>query len=129
MQSAPVTTATDVYALGVLLYHLLVGRHPTAFDATGSAEVIRATLDTDPVRLTSALALSGPEGTDAINSVAADRSATLPKLRRQLHGDLENIVARTLRKIPSERYQTVAALADNDDAAALCMCTFCRNRG
>ncbi len=113
LQSAPVTTATDVYALGVLLYHLLVGRHPTAFDATGSAEVIRATLDTDPVRLTSALALSGPEGTDAINSVAADRSATLPKLRRQLHGDLENIVARTLRKIPSERYQTVAALADD----------------
>ena len=113
LQGAPVTTATDVYSLGVLLYQLLVGRHPTAFDATGSAEVIKATLDTDPVRLTSALTLPGREGQDATDSVAADRGATLPKLRRQLHGDLENIVARTLRKSPSERYQTVAALADD----------------
>ena len=113
LQGAPVTTATDVYALGVLLYVLLVGRHPTAFDAVSSAEVMRATLDTDPVRLTSALPRSGPEGANAIDSVAADRNATLPKLRRQLQGDLENIVARCLRKSPSERYQTVAALADD----------------
>ena len=113
LQGEPVTTATDVYALGVLLYHLLVGRHPTAFDATGSAEVIRATLDTDPIRLTQALAPSAPDATETLHSVAVDRSATVPKLRRQLQGDLENIVARTLRKLPAERYQTVAALADD----------------
>ena len=112
LQNAPVTTAADVYALGVLLYHLLVGRHPTAFDATSPAEVIRATLDTGPLRLTSALAASdaGP-GTSC--GVAAARGTTLARLRRQLEGDLENIVALTLRKLPAERYQTVGALAED----------------
>jgi eukaryotic-like serine/threonine-protein kinase len=104
MRGALVTTATDVYALGVLLYQLLAGRHPTAFEASSEAEVIRATLDTEPVRMTSAL---------TANNVAADRNTTLPRLRRQLHGDLENIVARALRKEPSQRYQTVAELADD----------------
>jgi eukaryotic-like serine/threonine-protein kinase len=104
MRGAPVTTATDVYALGVLLYQLLAGRHPTAFEASSEAEVMRATLDTEPLRMTSALTM---------NNVAADRNTTLPRLRRQLHGDLENIVARALRKEPSQRYQTIAALADD----------------
>jgi eukaryotic-like serine/threonine-protein kinase len=113
LQGAAVTTATDVYALGVLLYQLLVGRHPTAPDSANSAEVMRATLDTDPRRLSAALTLPGTHGAEAPTQVAADRNTSLPRLRRQLHGDLENIVARTLRKNASERYQTVAALADD----------------
>jgi eukaryotic-like serine/threonine-protein kinase len=104
VRGAPVTTATDVYALGVLLYQLLAGRHPTAFAASSEAEVIRATLDAEPPRMTSAL---------TVDNVAAYRNTTLSRLRRQLHGDLENIVARALCKEPSQRYQTVAALADD----------------
>jgi eukaryotic-like serine/threonine-protein kinase len=104
MRGAPVTTATDVYALGVLLYQLLAGRHPTAFEASSEAEVMQSTLDMEPVRMSSAL---------TVGNVAADRNTTLPRLRRQLRGDLDNIVARALRKEPSQRYQTVAALADD----------------
>jgi eukaryotic-like serine/threonine-protein kinase len=112
LQGAPVTTATDVYALGVLLYQLLTGRHPTAPDHPGSTEMMRATLDTDPLRMSTALTLPGP-AIEAPPQVAAARNTSLPRLRRLLHGDLENIVARTLRKNPLERYQTVAALAED----------------
>ncbi len=114
LQGGVITTATDIYALGVLLFQLLVGRHPTTTDAATSAEIIRATLETDPMRLGAALAgprrapVAGP-----LAQIAADRSTPLPRLRRQLQGDLENITGMTLRKRPTERYQTVAALADD----------------
>src|SRR5256714_372635 len=58
LQGGDVTTATDVYALGVLLYQLLAGRHPTAPEHATASEVMRATLATDPMRLPHALGRS-----------------------------------------------------------------------
>jgi len=101
-----VTTATDVYALGVLLYQLLLGRHPTA-PATGTAaEVIRATLETEPARLSRGITLTDVDA-------AALRNSTPQRLQRALEGDLDTIVAHALRKAPAERYATVAALAED----------------
>lgn len=93
LRGEAITTATDVYALGVLLYQLLSGRHPTAPASGTSAEVVRATLEMDAQVLS--------------------RAATTPELRRLLRGDLDHITAQALRKLPSERYSTVAAFAED----------------
>jgi serine/threonine-protein kinase len=108
LRGEPVTTATDVYALGVLLFHLLGGGHPTAPEGAGTHELVRTTLDVEPARLGSAAKAVSAEGLAAL---AEQRSTTPAALARELSGDLENIVAKALRKLPGERYATVDALA------------------
>ena len=81
-----ITTATDVYALGVLLFILLSGRHPTGQSGLTSAARLRAIVETEPSRL----------------------SAALPGA-----GDLDNILAKALEKDAQRRYPTVAAFADD----------------
>jgi eukaryotic-like serine/threonine-protein kinase len=104
-----ITTATDIYALGVLLYLLLAGRHPTGRTGLSVAEHLRATIDTEPPRLSSAV--GSPTGDP--EDVAAARRSTPNRLRREFLGDLDNIVAKALKKPPGERYAAVGALADD----------------
>lgn len=102
----PITTATDVYALGVLLYVLLSGRHPTGTAAQSTAELVKAIVETEPPRISDAV--------DAGDEEAARKRGTLPqKLPRVLRGDLDLIVGKALKKKPEERYASVAALGDD----------------
>ena len=109
----PVTVATDVYALGVLLYVLLVGRHPVG-DATRSpADLIRSIVDTPPTRPSEAATSVRTLPAEALNSNAGHRGTTPERLRRRLRGDLDNIVAKALEKDPQARYASVTAFADD----------------
>lgn len=110
-----VTTATDIYALGVLLYVLLAGQHPTGRHCRTAAEHIRAILDTVPPRLSTAVAASGPSSRAERARVASARATTVERLERLYLGDLDNIVAKALRKDPAQRYATVAAFAEDLD--------------
>ncbi|MGA3324646.1 MAG: serine/threonine-protein kinase [Terriglobia bacterium] len=112
LTGAPVTTATDVYGLGVLLYLLLTGEHPAGPGLQSPAELVKGIVETVPPRPSDAVT-SGRIETEAALTHAAKRATTPERLRRLLRGDLDTIVARTLKKNPQERFASVSALADD----------------
>jgi serine/threonine-protein kinase len=101
----PVTTATDVYALGVLLYLLFTGQHSTGRWLQSPAELMRAIVEIEPARASSIVASADDK------TLAEKRGTTPEKLQRQLRGDLDTIVGKALKKNPQERYASVTGFA------------------
>jgi len=102
-----ITTATDVYALGVLLYLLLTGQHPAGQRLQSTVELVKAIVECEPLPPSSAVTSADAK------ELAEKRASTPEKLRRQLRGDLDTIVGKALKKNPAERYPSVTALADD----------------
>ncbi|HWC00427.1 MAG TPA: serine/threonine-protein kinase [Bryobacteraceae bacterium] len=97
VRSEPVTTATDVYALGLILYELLTGQKAQRLPSASMIEIERVVCQTEPRK---------PSEVAAAPEAVAHAS-------RKLRGDLDNIVLKAIQKEPARRYSTVNQLAED----------------
>ena len=106
----PITTASDVYSLGVLLYELLSGHLPHDLPDGNRPGIARAICDIEPPKPSTRIQRL-PGG----STVFDRRRSTPARLRRRLAGDLDNIVMMALRKEPERRYPSALRMAEDID--------------
>ncbi len=116
----PVTAASDVYALGLLLYELLTGHRPYRLTTHAPEELVRVVCQQDPERPSDVIdrvdTITQSDGSTATTSpatVSETRDGSPGLLRKRLHGALDAVVLKALRKEPDQRYASAALLGDD----------------
>ena len=117
IRGEPITTATDVYSLGVLLFRLLTGKMPYGPKLGSQAAMQHAICEKEPLRPSSLVLTDDstgvPEATQKMEAVSESRDKARKRLRKKLSGDLDNIILMALRKEPHRRYLSVEQFSED----------------
>ena len=117
VKGEPITTSTDVYALGILLYELLTGMKPYDFTDLSRYEIEKRICEALPARpsyaLTEFRGVSAEELKTIAKEISSNRKTDPRQLTRRLRGELDDIVLMAIRKEPEHRYGSAASLGDD----------------